>query len=192
MAITLSGDGISSDAIASLAASKLTGVIPDANAPSGSVIQVVQTVKSDTFSSTSSSLTEVTGLNVSITPSSTASKILVTCSVAIGYNNDGTTTRRGGIALFKGSSNLLTPTSAGSRTPTFAWATELSSNEGYDSYCFEFLDSPNTTSSVNYNIRVLNGGAGSSIIYVNRSEIDNDQPTTGRSVSTITAQEIAS
>ena len=43
MAITLSGDGISSDAIASLSASKLTGQVPDANAPSGSVIQVVST-----------------------------------------------------------------------------------------------------------------------------------------------------
>jgi hypothetical protein len=170
----------------------VSGTILTTTSPkAGNVIQVVQTVKSDTFSSTSGSLTEVTGLNVSITPTSSSSKILVSCAVAVGYNNDGTATRRGGITLFRGSTNLLTPTSAGSRTPTFAWATELLSNEAYDIYCFEFLDSPNTISSTNYNIRVINGGAGSSIIYVNRSETDTDQAITGRSVSTITALEIA-
>ena len=188
--ISLESPAVSGTTTLTLPATSGT-VLTTTSPKAGNVIQVVQTVKSDTFSSTSGSLTEVTGLNVSITPTSASSKILVSCAVAIGYNNDGTGARRGGITLFRGSTNLLTPTSAGSRTPTFAWATELSSNEAYDIYCFEFLDSPNTTSSTNYNIRVINGGAGSSIIYVNRSEADADQSITGRSVSTITAMEIA-
>jgi len=159
--------------------------------PSGSVLQVIQTVKTDTFSTQSGSFTDVTGLSVSITPTKASSKILVSCAVAVGYNHDGTVTRRGGISLFRGSTNLLVPTSAGSRSPSYAWASEMSSNEVYNTYCFEFLDSPNSTSSLSYNIKVLNAGAGSSIVYVNRSEIDNDQGSTGRGVSVITAMEIA-
>jgi hypothetical protein len=159
--------------------------------PTGTVLQVVQTVKTDTFSTQTSSFTDVTGLSVSITPTKASSKILVSCAVAVGYNNDGTVTRRGGISLFRGSTNLVVPTSPGSRSPTYAWASEMSSNEVYDTYCFEFLDSPNSTSSLSYNVKVLNGGGGSSIVYVNRSELDNDQAITGRSVSTITVMEIA-
>jgi hypothetical protein len=155
------------------------------------VLQVVQTVKADTFSTSSGSFTDVTGLSVSITPSSASNKVLVSCAVAVAYNNDGTATRRAGISLFRGATNLVVPTSPGSRTPTYAWASEMSSNEVYDTYCFEFLDSPNSTSSLSYNIKVLNAGAGSSIIYVNRSEADNDQGGTGRGVSTITVMEIA-
>ena len=41
--------------IAAMAASKLTGQVPDANAPSGSVIQVVQGTSSTIFTSTTSS-----------------------------------------------------------------------------------------------------------------------------------------
>ena len=47
----------------------------------GKVGQVLQTVKTDTFTSTSTSFTDITGLSVSITPSSTSSKILVMAHV---------------------------------------------------------------------------------------------------------------
>ena len=39
--------------------------------PTGSVLQVQSTTKTDTFSGTSTSFADVTGLSVSITPSST-------------------------------------------------------------------------------------------------------------------------
>jgi hypothetical protein len=78
MAITLSGDGISSDAIASLAASKLTGQVPDANAPSGSVIQVVTTYNASPsdIATTSTSLV-ASGITATITPESASNLILV-------------------------------------------------------------------------------------------------------------------
>lgn len=46
----------------------------------GAVLQVVQTVKTDTFSTTSPAETafvDVTGFSVTITPSATSSKILI-------------------------------------------------------------------------------------------------------------------
>ena len=49
-------------------------------ASASKVLQVVQAVKTDTFS-TASSYTSVTGLSASITPSSSTSKILVTVSL---------------------------------------------------------------------------------------------------------------
>ena len=45
--------------------------------PTGSILQVKQAYKTDIFSTTASSDTDITGLSVSITPSSTSSKILV-------------------------------------------------------------------------------------------------------------------
>ena len=43
----------------------------------GKINQVVQTVKTDIFKSTTASLTDVTGFSVSITPTATSSKVLV-------------------------------------------------------------------------------------------------------------------
>ena len=43
----------------------------------GHVVQVINTVKTDVFSTTSTSFVDVTGLSATITPSSTSSKILV-------------------------------------------------------------------------------------------------------------------
>ena len=43
----------------------------------GAVLQVVSTAKTDTFSSSTGSYIDITGLSVSITPSSTSNKILI-------------------------------------------------------------------------------------------------------------------
>ena len=67
-------------------ASSLSGVIPDANAPSGSVIQVVSSNLTSTVSTSSSSFV-TTGLSASITPLSSSSKILVIVNGGSMYNN---------------------------------------------------------------------------------------------------------
>jgi hypothetical protein len=54
-----------------------------------------------------------------------------------------------------------------------------------------FLDSPNTTSSITYDIRLSHDDAGTASVYVNRSEADIDAATHGRGVSTITLMEVA-
>ena len=57
--------------------------ITSAGLPSGSVLQAKTATKTDTQSTTSNSFTDITGLSVSITPSSTNSKILVLCTVCM-------------------------------------------------------------------------------------------------------------
>ena len=65
MAITLNGDGI------------ISGITDYDSGDVGRVLQVVTTTKTDTFTTTSSSLTDITGLSASITPASTSNKILI-------------------------------------------------------------------------------------------------------------------
>lgn len=157
----------------------------------GNVIQVVSTTKTDTFALTNTSFTEVTGLTASITPSSTSSKILVMASV-VGQrslaNNDV-----GQFTIFKDSTNLIVPTSPGSRSPSFSSGVQMGDTNGSSNmevYSFSIVDSPSTTSSITYAIRARNGGA-SEATYVNRSELDTDTQAIGRGVSTITLMEIA-
>ena len=60
------------------------------NAP-GHVIQTVQAVKTDTTASSSQSFVDISGLSVSITPASAASKFLITCNFCFSgalYPND--------------------------------------------------------------------------------------------------------
>lgn len=63
--------------LVALTASKLSGQVPDANAPSGSVIQVVSSTITGMQDISSISYVDVSGMSVSITPSSTSSKILI-------------------------------------------------------------------------------------------------------------------
>ena len=57
--------------------------LPDSAMSSGSIIQVVSTTKTDTFSTSSSSFTDITGLSVSITPASSSNKILILLTVLV-------------------------------------------------------------------------------------------------------------
>ncbi len=176
-----SGSGIS--------ASALSGTIPDANAPSGSVIQVVSTTKTDTFSMTSSTYTSVTGLSVSITPTSTTSKILIIVSMTCGISSDGvifTRLTRNGTAIDVGDA-------ASSRTQ----ATTATYTGGSASIVYQllpqninFLDSPATTSSTTYGIDIK-AENGTTTLYVNRASNDLDAAGRARLASTITVMEIA-
>lgn len=51
--------------------------------PAGSALQVVQITKTDTFSTSSTTMTDITGLSVSITPSSASNKILVFMNASV-------------------------------------------------------------------------------------------------------------
>ena len=54
----------------------------------GHVIQVVSTTKTDNFSMSNQTYTDVTGLNATITPKSTSSKILAKAYVNLGGQNN--------------------------------------------------------------------------------------------------------
>ena len=113
----------------------------------GKVLQVVQTFKATSFSSTATSFTDVTDLSVAITPSSSSSKILVFCIVTMSADADAI------IQLLRGSTVIGSGTS-GTTTNGFAQlaATGNVFTNSVVPLCVNYLDSPSTTSATTYKI----------------------------------------
>jgi hypothetical protein len=153
----------------------------------GQVLQVVQTIKNDTFTATvGTGFTDITGLSVSITPSAASSKILAFAHISAGLNTAG------GWALLRGSTVIGAGASAGSRRlVTMGTGAPLSAaNQGIGSHGLCVLDSPATTSATTYKIQYTGDQAGSQIM-VNRGFTDTDNTTHMRGASTITVMEIS-
>ena len=157
--------------------------------PAGIVSNVVQTVKADTFTTTSTSLTDVTGLSATITPTSATSKVLVIASVTQGLQEAG---NRAGWTVARGATNLVVPTSPGASQQLVVQYANNNFADGSRNVLvgtFVFLDSPATTSATTYNVQAV--VVSGSTFYLNRSQTDNNANTTSRSVSTLTAIEVA-
>jgi hypothetical protein len=153
----------------------------------GKILQVVSTTKTDTFSMSSTTFADVTGLSATITPSSATSKILVMFSTAIG-NDPGNTT--GILRLTRAGSAIAVGDAAGNRTQAFfprvSGPTINNSLPAHGS----FLDSPATTSATTYAIQVRTEIGGQSL-FVNRTATDTDAATFARGISTITLMEVS-
>jgi hypothetical protein len=152
-------------------------------ASAGQVIQVVSTTKTDTFSVSSTSFSDVTGLSVSITPSSASNKILVIVSIAIN-GRDGVV---GAFAkLVRNSTDIFIGDSAGSRTRVSAFVAE---NATCLINCnLTHLDLPSTTSETTYKIQLAGNNANA--VYINKADTDSDSSGIGRTASSITVMEI--
>lgn len=156
---------------------------------SGSVIQVASTTKTDAFSTTSTSFTDVTGLSATITPTSSSSKILITASLTVSMTYNAV--NRLAFRFSGGNSTNYVGDSSGSRTRSSVGI------HIHDVFRIEaqnfpvsmmYLDSPATTSATTYVVQ-MNVGAGTG--YVNRSATDTDSAQFSRGASTITLMEIA-
>jgi len=154
----------------------------------GAVLQVVQGIKTDTFTTASTTYVDVTGLTATITPSSTSSKIMVFASVVWSGSSTAELTF---LTLADGSNNnLILPDSPGSREPGFVGQFPAGNQTlGAEVASFSFLHSPATTSAFTYKIRAK-GTAGSTAL-INRSSADDNTVSRLRGVSTITLMEIA-
>tara|TARA_R100000329_G_scaffold144069_1_gene128542 strand:- start:189 stop:731 length:543 start_codon:yes stop_codon:yes gene_type:complete len=160
--------------------------------PAGSILQVVSTSKTDTFSSTSSTFTDVTGMSVAITPSSANSKILVLLQYNVAASGDYAQAR-----LERTVSSTETVINLGdadgNRIRGLSYTYHAS--DGYNWYILNqqgvhYLDSPSTTSEVTYKLQVAMHN-NSSNVYVNRSSADANSDGTVRGTSNITAMEVA-
>ena len=179
-AIPAQNNAVIDSYILSMAGSKLTGtqVIPKATLPTGSVLQVVSTTKTDSFSTTSTSFTDITGFSVSITPTSATSKVFVTVTFMMSQSSSAA------LALFnlvRGSTNISQP----STSPTFTATSGgyVTNADNVLPVSFTFLDSPATTSATTYKVQTR---VNSATMYFNRRD-SNDSAYT----ATITAMEIA-
>jgi len=158
------------------------------NSGSGRIIQTIQTAKSDQFSASSAnSWTDITGLSVAITPTSSSHKILVTAGIAMGLNdfygyNYVWRMVRGSTGIGVGSNSTTSTNASGGGN--------MYDNGGAIAFLFgntkQYLDSPNTTSSTTYKVQA-HADSSSATIYVNRR--GDSLHCTG--FSFITVQELA-
>ena len=138
-------------------ASAVTGTLPDANAPTGSVLQVVNSTFISANTTTSTSLV-TTGYSVSITRTSSSSKILITFGGEMGNNtNNGSGIR---LAIYRGATNLTGSTG-------YLEYTQTSGIALYQTV--QWLDSPATTSSTTYTIYYCASNTGTAYIQANSS-----------------------
>lgn len=160
----------------------------------GKILQAVSTTKTDVFSSSHSGHAEetsdVTGLTVSITPTSTNSKILITGFISLG--TDSSVEHIVAYRLYRGSTSI----SIGDSSGTLSRVTGSvnfgdGGNRAPGVAAINFLDSPSTTSTVTYAIRLVNLYATTITLYVNRGGDTLDSPSRARTTSTITAMEVA-
>jgi hypothetical protein len=155
-------------------------VIPKAALPTGAVLQVVQGVDT-TFRSTTSNWPVASGFGTSITPTSATSKILVTMNIQFYLNAGGNTNKIGILGIYRSSTYLM-----GQRTSVNA---NYASGDYFLPVNLVYLDSPNTTSSVTYN---LYWGRYDTANFPNTLNMGDGVPAVGGiQPSTITLMEIA-
>ena len=145
------------------------------------VLQVVQTTKTDTFSTSSTSKVDITGMSVSITPTSSSSKILIVASI-----NYGGTDYNYYCDLLRGSTVLNAP-SSGVNPCTISLCGITTTSWQIMTGGISFLDSPATTSLTTYKLQIACQSSGT--FHLNRSNRNASQDSVCS--STITAMEIA-
>ena len=158
----------------------------------GNILQVVSTTKTDTFSTASTSFTDVTGFSVNITPSSSSNKVLVTGLVTFGGSDGEAYGYTFNLARVIGGSetDISIADAAGNRTRATLGTQGFNNGDATMGHSLNFLDSPSTTSQVTYKVRAR--AENPKTLYVNRgNEADGDAAITSRFVSTITVMEVA-
>ena len=171
-------------------------IIPRDGLPSGSaggIIQIRQTLKTDSFNTNSQNLVDITGMSVSITPTRSDSKILVQVHLSFGGDDN----MYGQVRLVRDPGDQTvggsTAVSGNQRNGTFGVNTPNGANGQYKMYSAEcqILDSPSTTSTLTYKLQVASTNTGGNYFYLNRpSNNDNQQYIIGGS-STITVMEVS-
>jgi len=183
----------------------LTGTIPQGNVANatlnavtalpgaiatGKVLQVVSATKTDTQTTSTATFVDVSGLSLSITPSSASNKIFLVCDINIDASG-----RYFGIRFVRDSTDIGIGDAESNRTRVTV-SSQSNDSASYDDYVMHnssasFLDTPNTTSATTYKIQAGKHYDTASNLYINRPAYDDDNTYIARGISTLTACEIA-
>ena len=172
---------------------KVNSIIPVSGVPTGGgggIIQVKQTVKTDKVSFGSSSFTDLSGMTVRITPTSTSHKVFIMCHMTLCDNDENHTVI---FKLVRGSTDICVGDQVGSnrRRATGAFA-QIGGGDHPLTHAFMFMDSPSTTSEVTYKIQVqTEGGGQASLNGRHNGDTDSTEAKNARYASTITAMEVS-
>ena len=166
------------------------GLTAAGNAGIGS--NVVQTVKTDTFSASvggAAFSSNITGLEATITPSSDTSLVLVLVSVTIAHQQGGYASPR----LMRDATPIAIAAAEGSR-PRLSAANLANTGTNSDnpaSVSIVHLDNPGVDTAVTYGVQVYNQESGSQTVFCNRSTRDPNDRLGLRTASSITLIEVA-
>ena len=160
-------------------------------APAGHVIQVKSAAFTDVLAiSSADTRTDITNLSLSITPSSTSSKILVNTHICYGGSANNL---YGSGYLMRDSTDIGVNTTATGNQLNISFGLNLvgQTNETYKlrNSSMTFLDSPSTTSALTYKVQGRLDANG--ILYINRTGQDANADYGSRGISTLTVMEIA-
>ena len=163
-----------------------SGTLSFATAGGGKVLQVIQALKTDIQSTSSVTYVDVTGLSVTITPTSASSKILVMIRINAIANDAAAGTY---FNILRGATSLVSSTAGGMADTENAWGVGGGGGMTFNdrkisSAVLDYLDSPNTTSATTYKIQFL---VTSNVGFINRWATNTDLAA----VSSITVMEIA-
>ena len=150
-------------------------------ATAGKILQVVSTTKTDTASTTTSgSWVDISGLSVTITPSSSSSKIFIMLTI-------GSVSSAGGYSVgFLLRRNDTRVGNSASTTKQSGIGNAYAGNQDYlQTIATNFLDSPNTTSATTYKVQWRNSSGTS---YLGQY---TGNATEYNASSTITVMEVA-
>jgi len=175
---------------------KVNSIVPVGGLPSGSnggIIQIKQTVITDTKSYTANANTyaDMPGFNCTITPSSSSSKIMIVVGIGALHQESGTIAakvQRGSTDIGVGDANGSRP-----RSGFRMYGSSIYNTNHCGSYHYTFLDSPATTNATTYKLVTMAEGGSSYTVYLNRSVQDSNDAYSYRAttISTMTLMEIA-
>ena len=161
-------------------------IVPRDGLPSGSsggIIQIKQTIKKDQFTTSQvvgSGYTDLTGLNVTITPTRSDSKILIECSI---YNSNANAVNF--FRILRGNTFIEQPSGTSSSGANYnAHGFSYFDHSFQDTCVFKILDSPATTSATTYKVQTA---MTSGVVTIN--QFYNTSNYFG--ISTITAMEVS-
>ena len=163
-----------------ISGSSLTGI------STGKILQVVQTFKTDGTSqagNSSSTYYDISGMSVTITPSSSSNKVLVNWVAQV---NSNSTDRNNSIRLLRDSTVIGNSTAGSSQNAQTDHRTTNDTN--CHPFTMMYLDSPNTTSAVTYKLQwAIEGSGGNATGYY----LNRDAYAAQGAVSHITVMEVA-
>ena len=171
---------------------RVDSILPVDGAPTsggGGIIQVVSAAKTDAqeISTSGSTIYDVTGLSVNITPKFATSKVFIMAMVN-GYWASST----GNIILLRRNTSDSIFVGDASSNRGRGTAHPYISNDAYQSTVpIMFMDSPASTTQQTYKISVQEVDGGGNTIYINRPASTTDSLNRVRCPSSITVMEVS-
>ena len=182
------------NAIRSTAASSDAMTIDSAGKPSfpnggvGKILQVVTSTKNDTFTTTSSSFVDLTGMSRTITPLVASSKILILTTLHVGGNDSSYPA----FALLRGSTILADGDYGTSNRTACTFGHYLPSQTTTNMVAHHFLDTPSYSlgDTLTYKIQVLSAYQSKQVT-INRIDNTVDASYSLAGTSNLTVMEVA-